>query len=152
MALRFVIEWMDRDIREAIAAKAIAAALFAPLPARFEFAEAEQQRIKIKNTLGPERIAGDVTDAGHPLLDISDAEGLLRETDGHALRIEHPHITKMEATLLFDNRDVGHQGTVALKRLFEVVHLKTEMVKTRSAARFMQFRTPLQEGDVKEAI
>src|SRR3954464_3779788 len=109
MALRIVIEWMDRDIREAIAAKAIAAALFAPLPARFEFAEAEQERIKIKNALGPQRIAGDVTDARHAFLDIVDAEGLLRQTNGHALRIEHPHIAKMEATLLFDYRHVRHQ-------------------------------------------
>ena len=58
MTFGLIIKWMDCDIRKAIAAKTIEAALGAPLFAGFEFAESEQERIKIKDALWPKRVAG----------------------------------------------------------------------------------------------
>src|SRR5215208_4615062 len=143
---------MDRDIREAVSAEAIAAALFAPLAAGFELAEAEQKRIKIEDAFGPERVAGDVADTRQPILTVADAERFLRQADRHTLRIEHADVAEMQSALFFNNGHVRHQRAIALERFVEVVDLKAEMVKTGGAPRFVQLRAPLQESDIEEAV
>src|SRR5262249_3665305 len=137
---------------EAIAAKTIRTALGAPLSAGFEFAESEQERVKIKDAFWPQRVASYMTDTRQPLLDLVDAERLFRKSDWHPLRIKHANVTKMQAAVLFDDGHVRHQRAIAIECHLETVNLKAEMVKSGGAPRFMQFRTPLQERNIEKAI